>query len=64
MSTIGQLRNYIIKIDAQDLLAELSDIQFNWRPGANRWSIAESQRRQAVFWRPKVNSISLGLARA
>jgi hypothetical protein len=45
MSTIGQLRNYIIKIDAQDLLAELSDIQFNWRPGANRWSLRRNVSR-------------------
>ncbi|HVF87011.1 MAG TPA: DinB family protein [Pyrinomonadaceae bacterium] len=27
--------------DAQDLVAGLDDTQFNWRPAAGRWSIAE-----------------------
>lgn len=43
---VADLQNYhqqfqSIKIDAQDLLANLSEIQFKWRPGAKRWSIAE-----------------------
>ena len=30
-----------IKRDATDLVVELSEAQFNWRPEAGRWSIAE-----------------------
>jgi hypothetical protein len=30
-----------IKQDAPGIVAGLSDAQFNWRPAANRWSIAE-----------------------
>jgi hypothetical protein len=30
-----------IKIDAQNLLGDLNELQFNWRPGSDRWSIAQ-----------------------
>ena len=30
-----------IKIDARDILADLTDIQFTWQPDKDRWSIAQ-----------------------
>src|SRR5262245_44516156 len=30
-----------IRIEAENLLGDLSDIQFTWRPGNDRWSIAQ-----------------------
>ena len=30
-----------IKLEGQAVTAGLSDAQFNWRPGADRWSVAE-----------------------
>jgi len=47
---VADLQNYhqqfrAIELDAQDLLAELGDIQFNWRPGANRWSLRRNVSR-------------------
>lgn len=45
-SLIPELEEYArqveaIKRDATDLVVELSEAQFNWRPEAGRWSIAE-----------------------
>jgi hypothetical protein len=42
----GDLQNYhqqfqSIKADARDLLGDLSESQFNWRPTPNQWSIAQ-----------------------
>ncbi len=43
---VAELQNYKEQFeenrrDAQDLVAGLDDKQFNWRPAAGRWSIAE-----------------------
>ncbi|HVF28828.1 MAG TPA: DinB family protein [Pyrinomonadaceae bacterium] len=43
---VAELQNYKEEFeanrrDAQDLVAGLDDKQFNWRPAAGRWSIAE-----------------------
>jgi hypothetical protein len=42
---VEDLQNYhrqflSIKSEAQNLLDDLTDLQFNWRPSPNRWSIA------------------------
>jgi di/tricarboxylate transporter len=31
-----------IKTDAQDLLADLTEAQFNWHPSFHEWSIAQA----------------------
>lgn len=40
-----------IQADAQKLLAELSDPQFNWHPSARAWSIAEGVEHLVVIGR-------------
>ena len=43
---VEDLQNYhrqfeSIKTDAQNLLGDLNELQFNWQPGTDRWSIAQ-----------------------
>lgn len=43
---VDDLREYCnqfeaVKIDAENLLVGLNDLQFNWRPSSNKWSMAE-----------------------
>lgn|SRR5262249_26656493 len=63
---VADLQNYhqqfqSIKIDAQDLLAGLSEIQFNWRPGANRWSIAQCLDHLLVTGRNSLSNIHVAI---
>src|SRR5213594_3738423 len=43
---VEDLQNYhrqfeSIKTDAQNLLGDLNELQFNWQPSTDRWSIAQ-----------------------
>jgi len=43
---VEDLQNYrrqfeSIKTDAQRLLGDLNELQFNWQPSSDRWSIAQ-----------------------
>jgi len=41
----------VIKVDAEKLLSDLSDAQFNWRPGLYVWSIAQCLDHLNIFGR-------------
>ena len=59
---VEDLQNYhrqfeLIKTDAQNLLGDLSDLQFNWQPGADRWSIAQCMDHLVVTGRSSLSNI-------
>jgi hypothetical protein len=69
----GELAGYEAQLDrivgdAENLLAGLTDEQFNWRPAANRWSIAENidhLRAMAAQYVPAIDeAIAVGQSRS
>lgn len=53
-----------IKQDARDLLADLTDKQFNWRPAPGRWSIAECIDHLRVSGAPMLPRIAKTMEQA
>ena len=63
---VEDLQNYhrqfeLIKTDAQNLLGDLSELQFNWQPGADRWSIAQCMDHLVVTGRSSLLNIHLAI---
>jgi hypothetical protein len=46
-----------IKTDAQSLLGDLNELQFNWQPGTDRWSIAQCVDHLVVTGRSSLANI-------
>jgi hypothetical protein len=65
----GELADYLHQIDeierdAERLMAGLTDIQFNWRPGLRKWSIAECISHLEVVGRTHLTNIDVALDRS
>ena len=59
---VEDLQNYqqqfqSIKIGAENLLRDLNELQFNWQPGADRWSIAQCIDHLVVTGRSSLSNI-------
>jgi len=59
---VEDLQNYhrqfeSIKTDAQNLLGDLNELQFNWQPGTDRWSIAQCIDHLVVTGRSSLSNI-------
>ena len=59
---VEDLQNYqrqfeSIKADARNLLEDLNELQFNWQPEANRWSIAQCIDHLLVTGRSSLGNI-------
>ena len=60
---VEDLQNYhrqfeSIKTEAQNLLGDLNEFQFNWRPGGDRWSIAQCIDHLVVTGRSSLSNIN------
>lgn len=53
-----------IKLDAQDLLANLTDIQFTWQPDLDRWSIAQCIDHLLVTGNNSLSNIRIAITEA
>jgi hypothetical protein len=53
-----------LKIDAENLLTGLNDLQFNWRPSSNSWSIAECIDHLVVTGRLSIANIYYSISEA
>src|SRR3989442_14769538 len=59
---VEDLQNYrrqfeSIKTGAQNLLGDLNELQFNWQPGSDRWSIAQCIDHLVVTGRSSLSNI-------
>jgi DinB superfamily len=59
---VEDLQNYqrqfeSIKTDAQNLLGDLNELQFNWQPSSDRWSIAQCIDHLVVTGRSSLSNI-------
>jgi DinB superfamily len=66
---VEDLQNYhqqfqSIRIDAQDLLTDLTDIEFNWQPGEGRWSISQCIDHLVVTGRDSLSNIHIAIKEA
>ena len=53
-----------IKLDAQDLLANLTDIQFTWQPDLDRWSIAQCIDHLLVTGNNSISKMRIAITEA
>ena len=63
------LQNYheqfqAIKIDAREILSDLTDIQFNWNPGRDRWSIAQCIDHLLVTGYNSLSNVHIAISEA
>ena len=66
---VEDLQNYhrqfeSIKTDAQNLLGDLNELQFNWQPTRDRWSIAQCIDHLVVTGRSSLSNIHLAINEA
>src|SRR6267378_3510421 len=66
---VEDLQNYhrqfeSIKTDAQSLLGDLSELQFNWHPGSDRWLIAQCIDHLVVTGRSSLSNIRRAINKA
>ena len=66
---VEELQNYhqqfqSIKIEAQNLLTDLTDVQFNWRPDTDRWSISQCIDHLVVTGRNSLSHIDRAINEA
>ena len=66
---VEDLQNYhrqfeSIKTEAQNLLRDLNELQFNWQPGTDRWSIAQCIDHLVVTGRSSLSNIRRALNEA
>ncbi len=59
---VEDLQNYhrqfeSIKTQAQKLLGDLNELQFNWQPGTDRWSIAQCIDHLVLTGRSSLSNI-------
>jgi hypothetical protein len=66
VSELADVRRQLeaVNEDARDLIAGLSDDQFNWRPEASQWSIAECLDHLSVTNRELMKAMRDGIGRA
>ena len=66
---VEDLQNYqrqfeSIRTEAQKLLGDLNELQFNWQPGTDRWSIAQCIDHLVVTGRSSLSNIHLAVNEA
>jgi len=66
---VEDLQNYhhqflSIKSEAQHLLGDLTDLQFNWQPSSDRWSIAQCIAHLLVTGRNSLSHINQAMTEA